>query len=361
MFTKRFSQPGTAPATLTPLDPGTASKPVFRVIQYGRDQIEESQPTSIAEIPSSPVEGMVRWIDMCGLGDVEALKLLGEKFGLHPLALEDVLHTGQRPKMEPYEGHLFIVAQMTYLRESGQLQAEQVSMFLCNGILITVQEEPLLDVFGPVRERIRAGRGFIRKSGADYLAYALLDAIVDHSFPILEALGESMEVLETQLLAEPSKSCVHQLHAHRRTLMQLRRFVWPERDVLSALLHEESGLIAPQTKIFLRDCYDHSVQIMDLVESYRDVAAGLLEMYLSSVSLKTNEIMRVLTVISSIFIPLTFVAGVYGMNFSQSSDSGEYALNMPELHQPWGYPGCLLLMAAIAVGQILFFKRRKWL
>jgi magnesium transporter len=361
MFTKRFSQPGTAPATLTPFAPGEAVKPTFRLIEYGPEQVEEQELESFDLLTNAPSEGKVRWLDMCGLGDVEALKSLGEKFQLHPLALEDVLHIGQRPKVEPYNDHLFLVVQMVYLQPDGSLRTEQVSMFLLKGMLITIQEEPLHDVFEPVRERIRSGRGFIRKSSADYLAYALLDAIVDHCFPLLEQLGESMEEIETRLLAEPCKKCVHALHSQRRTLMQLRRFVWPERDVVSALLHDEAGLIAPSTKVFLRDCYDHTIQIMDLVESYRDVAAGLLEMYLSSVSLKTNEIMRVLTVISSVFIPLTFVAGVYGMNFSQSSEHGEFSLNMPELHQPWGYPACLILMALIAIGQILFFKRKKWL
>ena len=361
MFLKRFSRPGTAPATLTPFAPGEALKPTFRLMEYGLDHLEERESESFEKVSAPGVEGRIRWLDMCGLGDVEALKTLGEQFNLHPLALEDVLHIGQRPKVEPYDGHLFIVAQMIQIQVGGALRTEQVSMFLLKDLLITVQEEPLHDVFGPVRERIRSGRGFIRKSGADYLAYALLDAIVDHSFPILEELGESMEEIETQLLAEPSRTCVHALHTHRRTLMQLRRFVWPERDVVSALLHDESGLIAQPTKVFLRDCYDHTVQIMELVESYRDVAAGLLEMYLSSVSLKTNEIMRVLTVMSSIFIPLTFVAGVYGMNFSQSPEKGELTLNMPELYQPWGYPVCLGVMALIAIGQLLFFKRRKWL
>jgi magnesium transporter len=361
MFTKRFSRPGTAPATLTPFAPGEALKPTFRLIEYGPENVEEQEIESLDLLTNAPSEGKVRWLDMCGLGDVEALKSLGEKFQLHPLALEDVLHIGQRPKVEPYADHLFIVAQMIYLQPDGSLRTEQVSMFLLQGILITIQEEPLHDVFGPVRDRIRSGRGFIRKSGADYLAYALLDAIVDHCFPILESLGESMEEIETELLSEPSKKCVHALHSHRRTLMQLRRFVWPERDVVSLLLHEESGLIAASTRVFLRDCYDHTIQIMDLVESYRDVAAGLLEMYLSSVSLKTNEIMRVLTVISSVFIPLTFVAGVYGMNFSQSSEKGEFSMNMPELHQPWGYPACLAVMGLIAIGQLLFFKRKKWL
>ncbi len=351
MFNKRYPNPGTAPATLVALTPRVGEPVVVRVIDYSLTGVKERTLKSLAELPDPPPDENVTWIDMCGLSDVEALKALGEKYGLHPLALEDVLHTGQRPKLELYDNHIFMVAQMIYRDAEKQLTGEQVSIFLCKNLLITIQEESVHDVFNPVRERIRGGRGFIRKLGADYLAYALLDAIVDHCFPVLEELGESIEELEDELMRKPSQACVHSLHQHRRTLMQLRRFVWPERDVISALLHDESGLIAPQTKIFLRDCYDHTIQIMDLVESYRDVTAGLLEMYLSSVSLKTNEIMRVLTVISSIFIPLTFFAGVYGMNFS----------HMPELQWRWGYPLCLLLMASVSVGQILFFRRKKWL
>jgi len=362
MFKKRFSDPGTAPATLLPLGPGEASKPVFRIIEYCEKEIIESRFENFAELPQFSDDGKVRWIDMCGLGDVEALKLLGERFELHPLALEDVLHLGQRPKFESYDTHLFIVAQMLYRDKDGNFTGEQLSMFLQRNLLITIQEDLEEDVFDPVRKRLTSGRGLIRKSGSDYLAYALLDAIVDHCFPVLEKFGEAFEEMETQVLDNPGSNCVRELHNHRRNLMQLRRFVWPERDVISALLHDESGLISAQTKVFLRDCYDHSVQIMDLVESYRDVAAGLLELYLSSVSLRTNEIMRVLTVISSIFIPLTFIAGVYGMNFSQeSTPSPANPLNMPELHWVWGYPACLLLMASITIGQLVLFKRRKWL
>ena len=358
MFKRRYASPGTPPATLTPL--ANAAKPVLYLIEYDLLHLEERRIESVADLPELiDANDRIRWIDMSGLGDVEMLRALGTKYGLHPLALEDVLHTGQRPKMEQYDNHLFIVNQMIFRDSQKKLAGEQVSIFLLKNLLITIQEEPMQDCFEPVRERIRGGRGFIRKLKADYLAYALLDSITDHFFPALEDLGESIEALEDQLMAQPQISCVHSLHEHRRTLMQIRRFVWPGRDVISALLHAESGLIEAPTKVFLRDCYDHTVQIMDLVESYRDLTAGLLEMYLSSVSMRTNEIMRVLTVISAIFIPLTFIAGVYGMNFD--SADGQMPLNMPELHHPWGYAICLLLMGSIAFSQILFFRRKKWL
>jgi magnesium transporter len=359
MFNTRYAKPGTAPAELTPLPPGAAVKPVIRLAEYDLTHLEERTIAHVADIPEFPDDGRVRWIEMNGLGDVEELKAWGEKYHLHPLALEDVLHTGQRPKLEPYDEHLFIVAQMIYRDSARKLCGEQVSIFLRHNLLITIQEEDETDTFQPVRDRLRGGRGFIRKRKADYLAYALLDSIVDHCFPALEELGEAIEDLENELLAKPTQGCIQTLHDHRRTLMQLRRFVWPERDVMSALLHDESGLIAQPTKVFIRDCYDHTVQIMDLIESYRDVTAGLLEMYLSSVSLRTNEIMRVLTVISAIFIPLTFIAGVYGMNFDYAD--GKMPLNMPELHHPGGYLGCLLAMAGVTTAQIFFFKRKKWL
>ena len=321
------------------------------MIEYDQGSCTERTLGSVAELPPALCENKVRWIEMNGLGDVEALRALGAKYGLHPLALEDALNVGQRPKLEPYDGHLFIVAQMIYQDAEECICGEQVSMFVCGNVLITVQEDPVMDVFEPVRQRIRAGGGNIRRMKADYLAYALLDAIVDHGFPVLEQIGEVLQEIEDEVLTHPAKETVGQLHSLKRTLMQLRRFIWPERDVVSALLHSDSEFVHPETKVYLRDLYDHTVQIMDLIESYRDVTTGLMEMYLSTVSLRTNEIMRVLTVMSSIFIPLTFVAGVYGMNFE----------NMPELKTRWGYFICVGVMALISAGQIIFFRRRKWL
>jgi len=358
MFKKHYAAPGSAPATLATLkSPHQAEKPTIRLMEYEPAGVVEKQIASAADLPPFTDDGKIRWLDIEGLGDTALFQALGEKYALHPLALEDALHVGQRPKMEPYENHLFVVAQMVYRDQKLRMCGEQVSMFVCRNFLITIQEEIGTDVFDPVRDRIRAGRGYIRKLGADYLCYALLDAIIDHCFPILEDLGEALEEIEDEVLERPQTSCIAKLHAHKRTLTQLRRFVWPERDVCNALLHDESGIVSPQTKIFLRDAYDHTVQIMDLIESYRDVVTGLTEMYLSSVGMRTNEIMRVLTVLSAIFIPLTFVAGLYGMNFDR--EDGWW--NMPELHQPWGYLACLALMAVITVGQIIFFKRKKWL
>lgn len=353
MFKTRYALPGTPPATITDLAPGEGIPPELRVVEYGPDSYDTRVVNTVAELPAAGLnDGKVRWIEFNGLGDIEALRALGEKYGLHPLALEDVVHSGQRPKAEGYEGQLFIVAQMIYRDTADdRLVGEQVSMFLLPGLLITIQEDPKCDVFDPVRERARVGRGYIRKLGADYLAYALLDAIIDHGFPILECIGEGLEDIEDEMLARPTKACVAKLHDYRRTLVHLRRAIWPERDLVNALLHDESALISKETKIFLRDAYDHAVRVMDLVESYRDLTASLLELYLSAVSQRTNEIMRVLTVISAIFIPLTFVVGIYGMNFDF----------MPELRQPWGYFTCLGIMLCVALGELWWFKRKGWL
>jgi magnesium transporter len=348
----RYSEPGTSPATLS-VPPGTSPLPPrLRYTRYDKDSIEEKTVTSIEEIPAPSQNGPVIWLELDGLSNLSLLNQLGEKFALHPLALEDVLNLGQRPKVEPYENHLFIVAQMLAAERDGSISREQISMFLGPGFLFTIEEDPSTDTFRPIHDRLRTARGLIRKMGPDYLAYALMDAIVDHKFPLLEELGESLDEMDNKVVEKPSLEQVHELHQAKRLLTHLRRYVWPEREVISSLLHDESGLIKRETKVYLRDCYDHTVQVMDLIESYRDVATSNMEMYLSSVGMRTNEIMRVLTVISSIFIPLTFLAGIWGMNFSTERDGKPMPWNMPELHEPWGYPACLSLMLVIALGQL---------
>ncbi len=351
MLKRRQVIPGQAPGQLS-LSPGAVSEPpVITLIEYGPDGLEERRGVECEELLNHLDNDLVTWINIDGLGDLTVLRTLGERFNLHPLALEDVLDTNQRPKVEQYDDYLFIVAHQLFLGKDNELAAEQVSMFLGKTFLITLQEEGEFDVFEPVRARIRSGKGRIRKAGSDYLAYALLDSIIDHYYPALESIGTEIDTIEDELIEKPLQRPVGSLHEHKRTLTQIRRMVWPLRDVTNLLLHEEPGLIRPETKIFLRDCYDHSVQLMDLVESYRDVLSGLTEVHISSIGMRTNEIMRVLTVISSIFIPLTFIAGVYGMNFA----------HMPELAQTYGYPICLGLMAFIAVAQVLYFKKRHWL
>ena len=331
------------------------------LIEYDRAQLEERVIEDREELVSHLDNQRVTWINIDGLGDIEILRALGSQFNLHPLALEDVLDTAQRPKVEQYDNYLFIVAHMLYLDRGKAMCGEQVSMFLGKHFLITLQEEAEFDVFEPVRGRIRAGNGTIRKMGPDYLAYALLDSIVDHYYPVLEDVGAKIDLIEDNLVELPTASPVGELHGHKRALTQIRRYIWPVRDLVNFLLHEEGGLVTKGTKVYLRDCYDHTVQLMDLVESYRDVLSGLMELYLSAVGIRTNEIMRVLTVISSVFIPLTFIAGVYGMNFQREVDGKKIPWNMPELYHPYGYVACLLFMLAVAIFQIIYFKKRRWL
>ena len=363
MFKTRHPVPGSSPATLNPhVVDGETRKPTVRLIQYDADHLDEREITDGDDLCGLLDENKVSWINIDGLGDIEALEALGKRFNLHPLALEDVLNTGQRPKAESYADYLFIVAQMVYQDKKKRICGEQVSFFLGQNYLITVQEEADYDVFNPVRARLRAARGTIRKAKADYLAYALLDSIIDHYFPVLDEMSGVIEDLEDDLLERPDRSMVVSLHEHRRSLTQLRRYVWPLRDVVNGLLHDQSGQIKDETKIFLRDCYDHTVQLMDFVESYKEITSGLMELYHSSVGLRTNEVMRVLTVITSIFIPLTFIVGVYGMNFaSQAPDGRPLPMNMPELYQPHGYVGVIAVMILIAVAQLIFFRRKKWL
>jgi magnesium transporter len=362
MFRIRKPIPGESPGTLRLQEEVVRRKPVITLIEYDRAHLEERLIEDRDELLSHLNNQHVTWINIDGLGDIDVLRSLGSQFNLHPLALEDVLDTTQRPKVEQYDNYLFIVAHMIYRDRSAVTCGEQVSMFLGKHFLITLQEEAEFDPFEPVRARIRNANGTIRKMGPDYLAYALLDSIVDHYYPVLEDVGAKIDLVEEQLAdLKPGASPVGELHGYKRSLARIRRFIWPVRDLISSLMHEESGLVTKPTKVYLRDCYDHTVQLMDLVESYRDVLSGLMELYLSAVGIRTNEIMRVLTVISSIFIPLTFIAGVYGMNFAHEVDGKPLPWNMPELLHPYGYIACLLFMLGVAVFQIVYFKKRGWL
>lgn len=361
MFKTRHPIPGESPGSLRSREGEADRRPAITLIEYDKTDLEERAVTTVEELLPHLDNQKVTWINIDGLGDSEVLRVLGERFNLHPLALEDVLSIGQRPKVEHYEGYLFIIVQMLYLNSSKQMCGEQVSMFLGKHFLITLQEEGDFDVFEPVRARIRANKPTIRKAGPDYLAYALLDSVIDHYYPVLEGIGTAIDAVEDTLVEGPTRSPVNELHQYKRTLSQIRRFIWPVRDLTNSLMHEESGLVAKATKIYIRDCYDHTVQLMDLVESYRDVLSGLMELYLSSVGIRTNEIMKVLTVISSIFIPLTFIVGIYGMNFAPEANGKKLPWNMPELYEPWGYVAVMLFMLGVAIFQILYFKRRRWL
>lgn len=354
MIRINYHPPGTAPATLTPREGSKTSR--ITLIQYDQESILEADFDSLEELLAKFDPKKVNWIDIDGLNDITLMRKLGERFNIHPLALEDVLNTTQRPKVEHFTDHFFIVSEMIYFGDADELSIEQLSMFLGDSFLITLQEECGHDVFETVRARLRSGRGFARKMKADYLAYALLDATVDHIFPVLEVVGDSIEDVEEELLDKPTRASLRKLYESKRVLLQLRRAAWPQREIFNTLMRDETGLIGRETQIFLRDCYDHTTQIIDMIESYRDLTAGLMDLYLSSLGFRTNEIMRVLTIVSVIFIPLTFLAGVYGMNFDT-----EMKWNMPELHWPFGYAYFWFICMAIVGGMLVFFKRKKWL
>jgi magnesium transporter len=344
----RYTAPGSPPFTLVPLPEQVGCKPKLRLIDYDAHSFRDRE-IGLDDLDSIHAS-KVNWLNVGGLGEVDTLRKLGEHFRIHPLALEDVFNTGQRPHLDEYEGQIFLVLQMAYQEAEGELTFEQVSLVLGERYVITIQEDDQTDVFEPVRKRLREGLGNARFMRSDYLAYALIDALIDQYFPLLEELGESIEAMEEQLLERPDREKLEQIHEFRQALAQLRRAIWPTRDVLTRLLRDESGLVAEKTKPFVRDCLDHVLAIVDLMESYRDITTSFMDLYVSSLSMRTNEIMRVLTIISSIFIPLTFIAGWYGMNFA----------NMPELHWELGYPLVLVVMLAVAVGMVLFFKRKNW-
>jgi len=345
-------RPGTAPGTVVHTGARRVEEARVTVIRYASDSIIEESRDLAHPIGAVPDPGSgVMWVNVEGLHDVGLLARIGEEMGFHPLAIEDVANVGQRPKLEEYEDHLFIVVHMLRLENGGlRVRDEQVSLLVGPGYLVSFQEAPG-DVFDPVRERLRSGKGKIRGRGSDYLAYALIDALVDSCFHVLEALGERTEQLEEEVMDRPSGDTMRSVHELKREILVLRRSVWPLRDLINSFLRVEEPLVQDSTKLFLRDVHDHSYQLIDTVEVLRDITSGMRDLYLSSVSNRMNEIMKVLTIMASIFIPLTFVAGVYGMNF-------EY---MPELEVWWAYPGVLLFMLASALGMLRVFRRKGWI
>ena len=353
--TERRHAAGTAPGTIV-IDP-EAPNPVVTVLAYGSGSFHEHKIEDVGEIQEHLGEWPVTWVNVDGLGDEKTIRDIGEIFGLHGLALEDVVHTHQRPKAEFYEDHFFIVARMAEFDfAAGELNNEQISIFLGKNYVLTFQENPG-DCFDPVRDRIRKSKGRMRDYGADHLAYALLDAVIDAYFPILEDMGDHLEDLETETLTKADARTVSAINDVKQALITLRRSAWPLRELSNTLIRDTSDLITPETRIYLRDCYDHAVGIIELIESYREVCSGLMDMYLSSVSNKMNEIMKVLTMIATIFIPITFFAGIYGMNFNTDKSP----LNMPELNWYMGYPFFWAVTLAVSIFMLLFFRRKKWL
>jgi magnesium transporter len=351
----RAHQPGTAPGTLRASTERRHEGVHIEVIDYGVDHLEEKTVAAAEELRAYCDKKSVTWINVVGLDDVEVFHWLGANFGIHNLALEDILNVGQRPKQEDYANHDFIVMKQVDRGAEG-LVHEQISILLGRDFVITVQEIPG-DAFDPVRERIRRGRPRIRGAGADYLAYALIDALIDRFFPLLERYGERIENLEDALVDNPGRELLSDIHAIKKELLVLRRIAWPHREVIHGLERRETQLIRDETRVYLRDCYDHCVQIMDILETYRDLASGMLDVYLSSVSHRMNEVMKVLTVMASIFIPLTFIAGIYGMNFDRETSGW----NMPELGWTYGYPAFWAVIVVLAMAMVWYFKRKDWL
>ena len=324
-----------------------APKPDLRARSYSQDRLDEFHALTLADLPALKKRGGTLWLDIAGLGDASVIEQVGELFGLHRLALEDVMNNHQRAKVESYGDVLFIVVRMPEM-ESG-LEPDQLSLFLGKDFVVSFQGR-IGDCFDPIRERLRNPTGRLRARGADYLAYALIDSVVDSYFPVLESLGERLEALEDEVLLSPTTGAIPRIHGIKRELISLRRASWPQREALQALIREQSPLIHADTRLYLNDCYDHTVQVMDLLESYRELGSSLLEVWLSSNSNKLNEVMKVLTIISTIFIPLTFIAGVYGMNFK----------HMPELEWAWAYPVCLLVMLLAALAMMYWFMSKGW-
>ncbi len=347
-FRKRHTAVGARPGTLVIGE--NASQPIVRVIDYTESELHEREINNLDELADCLERSSVTWVDVCGLGDEATLRKIAEIFSLHPLALEDVVNVPQRPKVESYDAHLLLITRMVMQKDSAALDPEQVSIFVGPNYVLTFQER-FGDVFDPVRNRLRRGRGPIRKHGADYLAYAILDTVIDAYYPILEAMGDYLELLEEEVVQRPTLDSLHKIYRSKRELLTLRRSIWPQREAINSLVRDDSEFVSEPVRVYLRDTYDHCVQLIDGTETYRELVGGLMDVYLSSIGNRQNEVMKVLTIMASIFIPLTFLAGIYGMNFEQ----------MPELKSVWGYPVLLGIMFVTAITMLYHFRRLGWL
>ena len=352
-FDKTYHPPGTAPGTLTAS--AETGEFTIRLIDYSAIDYLEKELSTAEECQAYLDKESVTWIHLQGSMQPEILRNLGDTFKLHPLALEDILNKGQRPKVEEYDKLLFIIFSKPYMH-NGTALIEQVSIFLGENYIITFHCGDH-DPFDPLRQRLRKKGGRIRQQRADYLLYCILDLVIDQGYPVLEGFSENIEIIEEEVLKLTSNQTIlTKVHRIRRELQMLKRNLWPQRDALNDLLHGDIELISDNTLFYLRDCYDHTAQIIDLIENYHDMAASLIDVYLSSSNHRLSEIMRVLTMIATIFIPLTFVAGLYGMNFSHPDSPWA----MPELHWYFGYPMVWAIMIAIVIGMVTYFKRKKW-
>lgn len=349
LFRKASQTIGLPPGTLVE-SARTIKEAVISVVDYDAKELNEKNVRQIEECFPFKDSPSITWINIEGI-DPQAIQKIDEHFGVHPLVSEDIVNSSQRPKMEDYGEYIFIALKMIYYNEKlKQIVDEQISLILGPNFVISIQEKEG-DVFNPIRQRIRESKGRVRTMGSDYLAYALLDAVVDNYYIILERKGEIIEELEDEIMGSPGNKIAQGIHELKRDMIYLRKQIWPLREVISGLQRNESKLIKKQTILYLRDVYDHTVQVIDTIEAFRDILSGLHDSYLSSISNKMNEIMKVLTIFAAIFIPLTFMAGIYGMNF-------EF---MPELKMKYGYFILLTLMAVVGLGMIIYFKKKKWM
>jgi len=357
LIKRSLKKRGLPPGSLVHVGEKKTEKVRISIIDYSTGRFEEKEVRNVEECFPFKRKPTVTWINVDGLHEVDIIEKLGKCFEIHPLVLEDILNTDQRPKMEDFDKYIFFILKMLYIDiKTQEIHSEQVSLILGKNFVISFQES-IGDIFDAVRERIRKGKGRIQKMDADYLVYSLIDAIVDNYFIILEKIGERVESMEEDLVSNPVPQTLQKIYNLKREMIYLRKSVWPLREVINGLLREESKLIKDSTHIYLRDLYDHTIQTIDTIETFRDMISGMLDIYMSSVSNKMNEVMKVLTIFAAIFIPLTFVAGVYGMNFSPDASP----FNMPELNYYWAYPMILFAMAIIGVIMLIYFKRKKWL
>lgn len=354
-FTKRYHPPGTPAGTLK-TSPGTHTLPLkIRLIDFTKSDYSEKDITNVEECVAYLKQESVTWIHIQGSCDAHTLDQFGQVFGLHPLALEDVMNQGQRPKVETYDDQLFVILSLPRV-ENDTINIEQISFFLGRNYVISFHESER-DPFGTIISALRKQDTRIRTKAADFLLYTLLDLVVDECFPLLESIGNDIEDLEEELINQPTQSTLENIHTMKRELLLLRRMLWPQRELFGKIQRDGFGLIADGTMLFLRDCYDHTIQIMELLESYRETTSNMLDVYLSSVSQRLNETMKTLTIIATIFMPLTFIVGVYGMNFSVNEQS---PWAMPELRWYYGYPLVWIILIITGLGMWLFFKRKRW-
>ncbi len=346
---KRSKKTGLPPGTLVHIGEKKPDKVAITAFNYAGTRCDERQDLS-PDVLAPSTDESVTWVDIGGVHRMDILESFGKQFQLHPLLLEDIANTDQRPKLDDYENRLFLVMKMLSVTDRHEIVVEQVSLVLGPNFVLSFQENGA-DVFTSVRDRLRGGKGRLRQTGADYLLYALIDAIVDQYFEVLEALSEKIEALQDLVVSDPKPETLHKIHNLKRQLLFLRRAVWPLREAANSLSRSECPLLQESTKIFFRDVYDHVIQIVDTIETLREMVSTSLDIYLSSISYRLNTVMKVLTIITTIFMPLTFIVGIYGMNFE----------HMPELKWEWGYPLVLGLMVTIVIAMLGFFKGKKWI